>query len=144
VSDPVLSGAADRLAEIVQGRLNLKTREVLFSGANNPLWIVRNNELTVIKGEKQPIAFSQDALPFNNTALTLHKGDSVYLFSDGFADQFGGDKGKKFMVKNLKELILSISEKPMEKQKALINSAFNSWKGELEQVDDVCVIGIRL
>ena len=74
----------------------------------------------------------------------MQEGDSIYLFSDGFADQFGGPNGKKYKYKPFKNLLLSFSEKPMEEQHTIMNEEFETWKGELEQVDDVCVIGVRV
>jgi len=73
----------------------------------------------------------------------LKKGDSIYIFSDGYVDQFGGEKGKKFKSKAFKSLLLSIQNKTMEEQRILIDKAFETWRGNLEQIDDVCVIGVR-
>jgi len=72
------------------------------------------------------------------------KGDSIYIFSDGYVDQFGGEKGKKYKSANFKKLLLSINDESMEQQKEMINKTFESWKGDLEQLDDVCVIGVRI
>lgn len=125
-----------------------------FAGANNPLWIVRknNNEIEVIAGDKQPIGAFDDFKPFQKHQLTLGKGDMVYLFTDGYKDQFGGDsqliekhkRGKKFKTYRLKKLLLSIKDQQVEDQKRMLEIAFENWKGKLDQIDDVCVIGIRL
>jgi len=82
-------------------------------------------------------------LPYTTHSFELHKGDSIYIFSDGYVDQFGGEKGKKFKAKAFRQLLLSIQDKAMEEQKTIIDEAFESWRGSLEQIDDVCVIGVR-
>ncbi len=122
---------------------NSEQRSVTFSGANNPLWLVRGNELIEIKGDKQPIGFHENRKPFKTHEVELKQGDSIYLFTDGYADQFGGPKGKKFKYKQLSEKLISIGQLSMEKQKNEIETIFQVWKADLEQVDDVCVIGIR-
>ena len=117
-----------------------------FSGANNPLYIVRAGELIELKGTKQPITASSDSVtvPFMNETFDLKKGDTVYLFTDGFADQFGGPRGKKFMYKRFREALISVQEHSMEEQKRLLFEILQEWKGELEQVDDILVIGIKV
>ncbi len=123
-----------------------------FSGANNPVWILRSGSDTIqiIKGDKRPIGYHKgQGLPFTNHEIKLSKGDSVYIFSDGMADQFGGlpssgSGGKKFKYKQLQKDLLSIKDKPMPEQEAYLQNKFNAWKGNLEQVDDVLVIGIRV
>lgn len=126
--------------------LDLKKGKLEFAGANNPLWIVRNGakEVEEIKPDKQPIGKFEFRKPFTNHEKDLQKGDCIYLFSDGYADQFGGPKGKKFKYKTLKELLISLHEKPMDEQLQVLESTFENWKGELLQIDDVCVIGIRI
>ncbi len=117
-----------------------------YSGAHNPLWIIRKdaNEVEEIKGHKQPIGKYGEATPYITHAVQLNEGDSFYIFSDGYVDQFGGDKGKKLKAKNFKTLLLSMQNEPMARQKLLIDEAFESWKGSFEQLDDVCVIGVRI
>ncbi len=115
-----------------------------YSGANNPLWIVRNDEIIEIKANKQPIGKHTNLQPFTNHKFNLLKNDSIYLFTDGYLDQFGGEKGKKFKASKLKELILSIQDKSMNEQLKVITNVFNVWRGSLEQVDDVCMIGVRI
>ncbi len=115
-----------------------------FAGANNPLWLIRNNELIEIKADKQPIGVFDEPKPYTTHRIELQKGDVFYVFSDGFADQFGGPQDKKFMKGNMKKLFLSVQNETMEKQKELIEEAFMNWKGKLEQIDDVCVIGVRV
>jgi tetratricopeptide (TPR) repeat protein len=116
-----------------------------FAAANNPVIIVRNNQLIEFKPDKFPVGIHQGELkPFTLQSTNLLKGDTVYTFTDGFADQFGGDKGKKLMTKNLKSLLLQISSKSLDAQKHELDRYFNEWKGNHEQVDDVLVIGVRV
>lgn len=124
---------------------SLEGNTLKYAGAHNPLWIVRNGEILETKADKQPIGRLFDKLTSYTThTIELIKGDSIYIFSDGYADQFGGEKGKKFKTKAFRELLLSIQENSMEQQKEIINDNFENWKGELEQIDDVCVIGVRV
>jgi serine phosphatase RsbU (regulator of sigma subunit) len=126
--------------------LNTKTNELEYAGAYNPLWIVRKNsaEIEEIKGNKHHVG-KCDLMPsFVNHKVTLNEGDTIYIFSDGFVDQFGGPKGKKLMSARFKKHLLSIQGKSMKEQMDSINQMFNDWKGPLEQVDDVCVIGVRI
>ena len=125
-------------------RLNLKTNEAMWAGAFNPLWYIESGMLKEIKANKQPIGYVEDPQPFTNHTLNLKANDTVYLFTDGFADQFGGAKGKKYKYKQLEENLLANSNKPLEEQKQLLLNSFNNWKGNLEQVDDVTIIGIKL
>jgi serine phosphatase RsbU (regulator of sigma subunit)/Tfp pilus assembly protein PilF len=124
--------------------LNYKTKNLNYSGANNSLYIINDGEIREIKADKQPIGRYATSEPFTNHEISLKEGDAIYVFTDGFVDQFGGPKGKKFMFKPFRELLLSVQNQSMEKQKTLIDEAFNNWKGNNEQVDDVCVIGVRL
>ena len=124
--------------------INTETNKLSFSGANNGLYFIRDGQLTQIKPDKQPIGRYDDAKPFTKHDMDLEKGDVIYTFSDGYADQFGGPKGKKFMYKPFRELLLSIHKKPMEEQQELLMNAFENWRGAMEQVDDVCVIGVRI
>lgn len=125
---------------------DMENKRLEFAGANNPAYIIRKGELIVLAADKQPITASTDVIakPFTTQVFDLQEGDTVYLFTDGFADQFGGEKGKKFMYKRFKETLLEIHGKPMEAQKELLEQIFENWKGALEQVDDVLVIGIRV
>jgi len=126
--------------------LDTKKNELTWSGANNPLWVVRagSNEIEEFNPDKQPVGISYNPKPFTNHIVKLENRDSFYLFTDGYEDQFGGDKGKKFKTANMKKLILAVKNEDMEKQRELINHEFEKWKGKLEQLDDVCVIGIRI
>jgi len=122
---------------------SLQGNTLQYSGAHNPLWIIRNGEVLETKADKQPIGKFDKPNPYITHTYELQKGDSIYIFSDGYADQFGGEKGKKFKAANMKRLILSIQDKNMEEQRQLIDAAFEEWKGNLEQLDDVCLIGVK-
>ncbi|HEX8515979.1 MAG TPA: tetratricopeptide repeat protein [Bacteroidia bacterium] len=124
-------------------KLNQQTSELQWSGANNPLWIIRNNSLIEYKADKQPIGKFENARPFTTHSVPLEKNDMIYIFTDGYADQFGGEKGKKFKYKQLQELLLSIAHLEPETQKQMLEAALGNWKGNLEQVDDVCIFGVR-
>lgn len=122
--------------------------KIHFSGANTDLYVVseKNNkkEMLEFKGNKQPVGFYSYMKPFTQLEILAKKGDTIYMFSDGYADQFGGPKGKKFKYRKLEELILSITDLPPVQQKEELDRALITWKGNLEQVDDVCVIGVRI
>jgi serine phosphatase RsbU (regulator of sigma subunit) len=130
--------------EIPKGGNSTGVRSLKYAGANNPLWIIRNEEIIEIKADKQPIGNYQDIVPFNTHSINLEKGDSIYVFSDGYADQFGGDKGKKLKTANLKKLLLSLQHLPMKEQQSELANSFEQWKGDIEQLDDVCIIGLRV
>jgi serine phosphatase RsbU (regulator of sigma subunit) len=127
-------------------RINYKTCEIEWAGANNPLWIIRDgsSEVYEIKGDKQPIGLTHSPSLFTNHQLQLKQGDSVFLFTDGFADQFGGPRGKKFKYKQLKDVLLGNNHLPHSQQKKKLEDIFYEWSGKLEQVDDICLIGIKL
>jgi len=124
--------------------IDKKSNTLEFAGAHNPLWIFRKNgEFEEILADKQPIGLQYEELrPFTNHTITLEKGDRLYIFTDGYADQFGGPNGKKFKYKQLQERLVAIGMRPMETQKEILDSAFVEWRGGLEQIDDVLVIGI--
>lgn len=125
--------------------VDLKKNILYYAGANRPLWIYRNGECLIYKPDKFPVGGMQIKHEENFMCheIQLEKNDSVYIFSDGYADQFGGDRGKKLMTKKLKEILLSIQQLNMEQQKARLLHEFTNWKGEHDQVDDVLMIGIR-
>jgi len=125
--------------------INYKTMELQFSGAFNPLYIVRDNELIQYKGDKFPVGmFIGDKQNFTNNKIKLQKGDKIYIFSDGYADQFGGPRGKKFMAGNFRNLLLQAGKMPIEKQKTMLNQTIEEWRGNLEQVDDILIIGVSV
>jgi len=125
--------------------LDIETRELQFAGANNPLYYTKDKEIIELKGDKQPVGYMPERSgPFTNHKIVLNEGDAIYIFSDGYPDQFGGPKGKKFKYKQLRDLFFANTQKPMLTQKEILVSAFYEWKGDLEQIDDVCVIGVRV
>ena len=116
-----------------------------FAGANRPLWIFREGKLLEYKPTKSAIGgFTTTDQQFITHEIALQKNDSIYIFSDGYADQFGGGKGKKLMTKNFKELLLSIQDMPILEQEKYLDEKFKSWQGDFEQVDDILVIGIKI
>lgn len=150
--------------------LNTKTNALEWAGANNPLWIVSSNNgqvarsfpeqtdtersrsgsgeqgalLFELKANKQPIGKYGLETPFTNHSIQLEKGDTIYIFSDGYPDQFGGENGKKYKSGNFKKTLIRLSQESIEKQKVMLDKEFESWRGTLEQIDDVCVIGVRV
>ena len=124
---------------------DFKNKKMIFSASHNPVWIVRGNEIIELKADKMPIGkHDKQHLSFTQQEIQLQSGDVVYSLTDGFPDQFGGEKGKKYMSKNLRELLLTNAHLPMDEQKQLLEKTFANWIGNLEQVDDVTIIGIRI
>ncbi|MDB4533326.1 tetratricopeptide repeat protein [Vicingaceae bacterium] len=138
------SGGKDGMdASIIS--FDFENNKFSYTAAQNPIWIIRDGELLEIKPEKMPIGkHDNDAIPFIGGEFETKKGDVVYTLTDGFQDQFGGEKGKKFKVRPFKNLLISIAHLPMSEQKEILNNKFATWKGEEEQVDDVCIIGLRV
>jgi serine phosphatase RsbU (regulator of sigma subunit) len=149
--------------DMIVAILNKTTRELHYSGANNPIYLIRKKirltgsepdsfgsqgnddfQLMELKGDRQPVGVHWEETTFTNHTIKLQERDTIYIFSDGFVDQFGGEKRKKFKSVNFKKLLLSIQEESLENQKKLLDSAFESWRGKLEQIDDVCVVGVRV
>jgi serine phosphatase RsbU (regulator of sigma subunit) len=126
--------------------IDLENRKLEFSGAFNSAFIFRNKELIQLQADKFPIgAFIDDVLPpFTPHQLDLLPGDVIYIFSDGFVDQFGGEDSKKYLIKRFRVLLAEVSDLPMNVQKQKLLEVHNSWKGKNEQVDDILVIGIRI
>jgi serine phosphatase RsbU (regulator of sigma subunit) len=114
-----------------------------FAGANNPLYLVRNGELIHYRGDKMPVAIHYKMEPFTLHKIDLKKGDAFYIFSDGYADQFGGPKQKKFMSMQLRESLVAMAGMPMLKQGERLNEIFEEWRGDGPQIDDVTMIGVR-
>jgi serine phosphatase RsbU (regulator of sigma subunit) len=147
--------------------LNKDRNKCYFSGANNPLWLIRSQEkgelivngdriepnlaleeypfnLFEIKADPQPIGKYLDRQNFSLSEIDLEEGDTIYIFSDGYADQFGGPKGKKYLSKRFKKQLLSIQNMNIEDQKISINHANEEWMKDEEQLDDICVIGVKV
>lgn len=115
-----------------------------YAGANNPLWVVRNGQIISFRADKRPIGKFDFNLPYETHNVDLESGDVIYLFSDGYADQFGGDKGKKFKLKAFMALVERISAKSMEEQHQILETEFENWRGDIDQIDDICIMGIRV
>ncbi len=116
-----------------------------YAGANNPVYIIRNNQIIILKADKFAIAsFKKNEKNYTNNEFTLQKNDVIYAFTDGYADQFGGNKGKKFMYKNFRDLLISIHKKPLSQQQNILYNTIKQWQGNLEQIDDILVIGIKI
>ena len=130
--------------DISLASVNVKTGELKWAGANNPLWYIEGGEFKEIIANKQPIGSSVNPQPFTTHTLKLGKGDQFFLFTDGYADQFGGDKGKKFKSRPIKEMLLQNAALPANAQKEKLETIFTNWKTNIEQVDDVCILGVRL
>ncbi|MDP3567646.1 SpoIIE family protein phosphatase [Sediminibacterium sp.] len=126
--------------------INKKNKEVVYAGAMNSIYVVSENNLEEYKGNKFPVgAFIEDnPQNFTSQKIKLKDNDIIYLFTDGYADQFGGQNGKKLKYKLLKEVLISISNLPVDEQKQHISKVFLEWKGDYDQVDDVCLIGIKV
>jgi serine phosphatase RsbU (regulator of sigma subunit) len=120
------------------------TIKLSYSAANNPPLIISGNEIRYQPFDKMPVGMGEKEDLFRTLNITANKGDMLYLFTDGYPDQFGGPKGKKFKYKKLEQQLLQINSLPLQQQSATLEKTFNEWKGDLEQVDDVCIIGIRL
>jgi serine phosphatase RsbU (regulator of sigma subunit) len=125
---------------------DLDKKKAEFAGANNPLVLIRENQITRYKGNRFPIGAFDGSQPqsFTNNEIDLINGDCLYLFSDGYADQFGGLDGKKFMYRRFEELLIEVNKLPMDEQKETLNKRLMKWKGSYDQVDDILVIGIKI
>ncbi len=126
--------------------IDFENRKLEFAGAYNPLYLIRNGEIIKIKGDKFPVGgfLDQKLNIFTNHEVDLQKGDAVYVFSDGFADQFGGPNHKKYMYKPFRNLLITMQDKPMEYQKEKLEKEFNEWKGNDVQIDDILIIGVKI
>ncbi len=124
--------------------VNLSTSEVMWSGANSPLWFSTDGTIEEIKPHKEPVGQTREYSPFPTHSIQLKKGAALYLMTDGFADQFGGPRGKKFKWKQLSDKLESMFSQPMQAQQKELEQTILQWKGDLEQVDDILIIGIRL
>ena len=132
--------------------INKERTQLMFAAANNPVFIVRPSvaelatfELIEFKPDKMPVGkHDRDQESFTLKTMGIQKGDIIYTLTDGFSDQFGGENGKKYMIKNLKELLLQIAPLTMQEQQQKLAQEFAAWKGENEQVDDVLIMGVRI
>lgn len=126
--------------------IDRKNKKLEFAGAFNSLWIVRGKELTEVQADRMPVGALMGEITqnFSSKELDFLPGDRIYLLSDGFADQFGGPQGKKFKARQLKQLLIDTASLPMKEQGEKISAGFDAWRGNLEQIDDVCVVGVRL
>jgi serine phosphatase RsbU (regulator of sigma subunit) len=124
--------------------IDKENERAYWTGANNPLWYFQNNTLIEITADKQPIGKTENPQAFTTHAIDIKDETIFYLFTDGLADQFGGPKGKKFKYKQFSEILQGLHTSKLQEQESVIEKAFEEWKGELEQVDDVCVIGIKI
>jgi len=131
--------------DIALCRIDYKNWKLEYAGAFNPLYLIRDKELQQIDPDKLPVgAFIGETLQeFTNNEIDLKEEDIIYIFSDGYPDQFGGPKDKKFLIRRFKDLLLEIHTKPMDKQKVALEENFVKWKKDLPQVDDILVIGIK-
>jgi len=126
---------------------DIKEMTLEFAGAYNPLWILRNNEIIIFEGDKFPVWSFVDNRPqnFKNNEIPLQKGDIIYIFTDGYADQFGGPNGKKFKQKQVKKLLLEIQHLPLLLQREMLDKRIEEWKGGIEeQIDDILFMGIKI
>jgi ligand-binding sensor domain-containing protein/serine phosphatase RsbU (regulator of sigma subunit) len=124
-----------------------ETLQMQYAGANNPLYIIRNGELIETKATKRAIGSpygEEQMATYTNHEVELQKGDAVYIFSDGYADQFGGPKGKKFKYRQFKDLLVSMQSENMQKQKEMLHDVLKQWMQDHEQIDDICIIGMRV
>jgi len=136
------SGVKDGM-DISVCAIDFSTGVLEWAGANNPLFLVQNGELNHVKADKMPVAIHDRMDPFTLNTFKLNKGDTFYTFSDGYVDQFGGANQKKFLSKNFKDVIMAIQDKSMYEQGVKLDEVFEEWKRDVEQVDDVTLIGLR-
>ncbi len=125
-------------------QLNTNETKITYAAANNAPVLIKNNELAVLPCDRMPVGQSDKKETFTLHTINFQKGDMLYVYTDGYADQFGGEKGKKLKYKPLNELILSLHKQPLNQQRESLSSFYNQWKGSLEQIDDVCLMGIKL
>ena len=126
--------------------IDLDQNKLEYAGANNPIFILRNQEVIEVRADKKPIGnfVGEEEFSFTNKELDLFPNDRLYLFSDGYADQFGGPHGKKLKYNTFRQLLIDHHHRPMDEQKVILDRMFEAWRGDLEQIDDVCVIGVAV
>ena len=145
---PIVTEKKDRSQDgmdVAMYVINEKEMTLSFAGANNPLVLIRDGEVQVIKASKMPVGIYAKLDPFERVDMELKKGDCLYTFSDGFQDQFGHETGRKFMSKHLREVLLANHQKPMAEQKEILNKTYEDWRGPADlQTDDVVLMGVRI
>jgi CheY-like chemotaxis protein/uncharacterized membrane protein len=125
--------------------IDSEKQKLQFAGAHNPLYLIKNNEIKILKGDRMPVSIHQNAhKTFENHVIDFEENDIIYMFSDGYYDQIGGPQNRKFMSRNFQALLLDIHKKPMEVQQQMLDKTFEDWKGNNIQLDDILVIGIKL
>ena len=124
--------------------INKKTKQLQYAGAFNPIYIIRDNELIEIKADKMPVAIYMKMNDFSLHEMQLQANDSLYLFSDGYYDQFGGKYKRKFMAREFKTLLKGCQHKSMPQQKELLNNTLKEWMGTIQQIDDIVVLGLKI
>ena len=129
--------------DIALVKYNTLTKELTFAGAHNPLVIVNDSQVTELKADKISIGTTKST-SFNNQSIQTKEGDVIYLYSDGYQDQIGGEKRKKFLAFHMKELFVQIHDKHMEEQKELLDKKHLEWRGKTEQIDDILIIGLKV
>jgi len=140
-----ISGEANDGMDIAICIFNLKEQKIQFSGANQSLHIVRNNQMLKINGDRMPIGvYTENDQNFTKTDVKVYENDVFYLATDGYSDQFGGSGDKKFLTKNFKEMLISIHELPFDEQKQILSDIYEGWRGEQEQTDDILVLGFKV
>ena len=131
--------------DMVLCRLNEQKNELMFTGAKNSLVLIRDGKVLEYKGDKRPVGYYLGkGIKFTAQKIEVQKNDMIYLFSDGFVDQFGGERNKKYMSSKFKKFLLEISDMPTKQQEYLVKVEFTDWIGGNEQIDDVCVMGVRI
>jgi serine phosphatase RsbU (regulator of sigma subunit) len=125
--------------------IDKKNNKLQFAGAYNSLLLFRGSEIITLKADRMPIGIHlSEKMSFTNHEMEIKPGDSIYIFSDGFIDQFGGKEGRRFKINAFKELLMSLQAYNMNDQKKAIERKYYEWKGNFEQIDDILIIGVRL
>jgi serine phosphatase RsbU (regulator of sigma subunit) len=124
--------------------LDKETHKLTYTAANNEPVLIANNEVLILPKDRMPVGKGEKEIDFKLFEITCKTNDMIYLYTDGYADQFGGPKGKKFKYKQLNDLLDSICNKELNQQKEILQITLNNWRGDLEQVDDILIIGIKV
>ena len=124
--------------------IDLKKKNVQYAGAYSPLYLIREGKLKETKGDKMPIGIHARMEPFTNHNIKIQTGDSLYIFSDGYIDQFGGENDKRFTQRRFRKLLVDIYDKPMTDQKEILEKTLAEWQGKSDQIDDILVMGVRV